>query len=162
MGISKAEQSFIKASILNSPPSRADGRKLEEFRPIAIQTQSTGGGDVAPLANGSAKVDLGGSEVIAAIKLEAEDVPSQSGATVMGGEEPLGRDGGRVVCTVSWSVDSLSCLASVFELDCCGSRLSEPKPPLSLSPYNAYSCLIFKCYSIVPSLHYTLTLSFVN
>lgn len=105
MPISKSEQSFVKSAILANPPQRADGRKLEEFRPIALQT----GGDVAPLANGSGRVNLGGSEVIAAVKLEAENVEQQqltghNNAPMMMAEEALGRDGGRVVCTVSWSV----------------------------------------------------------
>lgn len=106
MPISKSEQSFVKAAILATPPQRADGRKLEEFRPIALQT----GGDVAPLANGSGRVNLGGSEVIAAIKLEAENVGELNGGGSMmqqQAEEALGRDGGRVVCTVSWSVEPI-------------------------------------------------------
>ena len=97
MPISKAEQSFIRTALLAQLPQRADGRKLEEFRPIAIQT----GGDIAPLANGSARVNLGGSEVVSAVKLEVESIGSGNG--VMGAaDESLGRDGGRVVCTVSW------------------------------------------------------------
>lgn len=106
MPISKSEQSFVKAAILANPPQRADGRKLEEFRPIALQT----GGDVAPLANGSGRVNIGGSEVIAAIKLEAENI--EQGNAPMQAEEALGRDGGRVVCTVSWFVDAPSTAAN--------------------------------------------------
>lgn len=98
MPISKSEQSFVKAAILANPPQRSDGRKLQEFRPIALQT----GGDVAPLANGSGRVNLGGSEVIAAIKLEVENIKRTD---AMQSDEALGRDGGRVVCTVSWSVE---------------------------------------------------------
>ena len=105
MTISKSEQSFIKTAILADPPQRADGRKLQEFRPIALQT----GGDVAPLANGSGRVSLGGSEVIAAIKLEAEDIERRDAPQ---SEETLGREGGRVVCTVSWYVSPERCFFS--------------------------------------------------
>lgn len=97
MPISKAEQSYIKNAILSTPPQRGDGRKLPEFRSIAIQT----GGDVAPLANGSARVNLGGTEVIAAVRLEVETVESLG---TLGSDEPVGRDGGRVVCSVTWFV----------------------------------------------------------
>jgi len=108
MPISKSEQSFIKSAILADPPQRADGRTLQEFRPIALQT----GGDVAPLANGSGRVNLGGSEVIAAVKLEAEDIERHDAPQ---SDETLGRDGGRVVCTVSWFVSTplSSCLSAI-------------------------------------------------
>ena len=54
---------------------------------------------VAPLANGSAKLNIGkmaregggGTEVLAAVKLEVEDVESGDGV-----------DGGRVACSVTW------------------------------------------------------------
>lgn len=96
---SKSEQSYILSSFHANPPLRADGRALHEYRPIALETQ------VAPLANGSAKVNIGGgsfvgvggglpgTEVLAAVKLEVED-------TVTG----KGIEGGRLVCTVSWFV----------------------------------------------------------
>jgi exosome complex component RRP42 len=102
MPLSKSEQSYIKSAILLKPPQRSDGRKLQEFRPIALRT----GGDVAPLANGSAHLKLGGSEVMAAIRLEVESV-RHSG--ISGDDESQGRDGGRVVCSVNW-LDSPSAL----------------------------------------------------
>jgi exosome complex component RRP42 len=54
---------------------------------------------VAPLANGSARVSIGknaydgggGTEVVAAAKLEVESVGDGEGV-----------DGGRVICSVSW------------------------------------------------------------
>jgi len=117
MPISKSEQSFIKSAILADPPQRADGRTLQEFRPIALQT----GGNVAPLANGSGRVNLGGSEVIAAVKLEAEDIERHDAPQ---SDETLGRDGGRVVCTVSWFVSTP--LSSVSQL----SVINFTHPPL--------------------------------
>ena len=96
---SKSEQSYVCSSLLANPPLRDDGRGLHNYRPIALQTQ------VAPLANGSAKVNIGGAnfsgvggglagtEVLAAVKLEVEDVATGKGV-----------EGGRIVCTVSWFV----------------------------------------------------------
>ncbi|KAF8316106.1 ribosomal protein S5 domain 2-like protein [Clavulina sp. PMI_390] len=143
MPISKAESSFIRASFLSNPPQRNDGRALNEFRAIAIQA----GGDVAPLANGSAKINLGGTEVIAAIKLEAENIANaggMSGAIGAGVEESLGRDGGRVSCTVSCSQSAYPHKLSQ-ELDAISSDLSAlltpalssaltPSPQLTIVP----------------------------
>lgn len=92
--VSKAEKSYIQAGLSSNPPLRADGRGLYDFRAIALET------GVSPLANGSARVNIGrnahdgggGTEVLAAAKLEVENV------------EPDGLDTGKVVCTVSWSV----------------------------------------------------------
>lgn len=94
---SKSEQSYIRSALVATPPLRADGRALLDFRPIALQTR------VAPLANGSARVSIGGTglggvgggpvgtEVLAAVKLEVEDIVNGKGV-----------DGGRVECYVSW------------------------------------------------------------
>ena len=96
--LSKAEKSYIQSSLLSNPPLRADGRTLHDFRTVSLQT------DVAPLANGSARVNIGrnpggGTEVLAAVKLDVDtihqDGSSSSSDTV---------DGGRIVCTVSWFV----------------------------------------------------------
>lgn len=92
--ISKAEQSYIQAGLLANPPSRADGRFLHDFRSIALETS------VAPLANGSARLSIGrnphdgsgGTEVLAAAKLEVETIEHGSG----------GVDGGRIACSVTW------------------------------------------------------------
>jgi len=94
--ISKAERSFIQAGLLANPPSRADGRSLYDFRAIALET------GFAPLANGSARLSIGrnshdrsgGTEVLAAAKLEVESVEPGGG----------GIDGGRIACTVTWYV----------------------------------------------------------
>jgi exosome complex component RRP42 len=93
ISLSKAEKSYIQSSILSEPPHRADGRPLKAYRQVELET------GVAPLANGSAKVSIGregkdiggGTEVIAATKLEVEDLDEE------------GVKDGRVVCTVSCS-----------------------------------------------------------
>lgn len=94
--ISKSEQSYIKAAILSDPPQRADGRGLLDYRSIALQV----GGGVAPLANGSARANVGGTEVVAAIKLEVEDIGH-------GNEDAMGKEGGRVTCAITWCALSL-------------------------------------------------------
>ena len=91
--ISKAEKAYIHSSLLSDPPLRADGRGLTDFRTIALES------GVAPLANGSARVSIGrsahdgggGTEVVAAAKLEVESVGDAEGV-----------DGGRIACSVSW------------------------------------------------------------
>ncbi|KIM63308.1 hypothetical protein SCLCIDRAFT_1214388 [Scleroderma citrinum Foug A] len=97
--LSKAEISYIRSSLLSDPPLRADGRSPDDFRLIALET------GVAPLANGSARVSIGragqgrdrlaeggngGTEVVAAVKLEVDGI----------GE---GQEGGNVICSVSCS-----------------------------------------------------------
>lgn len=97
--VSKSEKSYIQSSLHTSQALRADGRSLKDYRTIFLET------GVAPLANGSARVNVGksahegggGTEVIAATKLEVEDVENGDGV-----------DGGRVVCTVLWCVAFLS------------------------------------------------------
>ncbi|KAF9260380.1 ribosomal protein S5 domain 2-like protein [Marasmius fiardii PR-910] len=92
--VSKSEKSYIQAGILANPARRSDGRSLQDFRVIALET------GVAPLANGSARLNIGrsphdgsgGTEVLAAVKLEVENV-----------EEGAGVDGGRIMCSVSCS-----------------------------------------------------------
>ncbi|KII91870.1 hypothetical protein PLICRDRAFT_38740 [Plicaturopsis crispa FD-325 SS-3] len=84
--LSKAEKSYIQTSLLSDPPLRADGRALHAFRTIALET------GVAPLANGSARLSIGGTEILAAVKLEVEDIVDGEGV-----------EGGRVVCSVSCS-----------------------------------------------------------
>lgn len=83
--ISKAEASYIRTSLISEPPLRADGRSLHDYRPISLQT------GVAPTANGSAKVIIGGTVVVAAVRLDVEDISD--------GEI---NEGGRISCTVNW------------------------------------------------------------
>lgn len=91
MSLSKAEKTYIQASLQSPSASRADGRPLHDYRSIAIET------GVAPLANGSVRVNIGknssnggGTEVLGAVKLEVENVS--------------GKTDGRIVCSVSWCV----------------------------------------------------------
>ncbi|KAH8827231.1 ribosomal protein S5 domain 2-type protein [Flagelloscypha sp. PMI_526] len=95
ISLSKSEKSYISSGFISSTPSRADGRALDVYRPIFLETGT------APLANGSAKVNIGknahdhggGTEIIAACKLEVENV---------GGDDE-GVDGGRTLCHVTCS-----------------------------------------------------------
>jgi len=94
ISFSKAEKSYVQTSLLSTPALRGDGRSLHDFRAIALET------GVSPLANGSARLDIGrnaydgggGTEILAAVKLEVEDVENGDGI-----------DGGRIVCTVCCS-----------------------------------------------------------
>ncbi|KAJ3930479.1 MAG: ribosomal protein S5 domain 2-type protein [Lentinula lateritia] len=100
--ISKAEKSYIQAGLLTSPPRRADGRYLHDFRAIYLET------GVAPLSNGSARLSIGrnpldgsgGTEVLAAVKLEVENIEEQT------------LDGGRIACNVSCSPSAYPHLSS--------------------------------------------------
>lgn len=102
--ISKSERSYIQASLHATSPLRADGRGLSDYRMVFLET------GIAPLANGSARVNVGkvpqegggGTEVIAAVKLEVEDIQSGDGV-----------EGGRVVCNVSWCVVEVHCLEGI-------------------------------------------------
>lgn len=95
--VSKAEKGYIQASLAATPALRGDGRGPHDFRSVALQT------GVAPLANGSARVRIGGgsgeagggTEVLAAVKLEVESLDT------VGSE---GHDDGRIVCAVTWYV----------------------------------------------------------
>ena len=99
--LSKSEKSYIQSSLQAQSPLRADGRSLHEFRAITLQT------GVIPIANGSAHLNLGrssdestgGTEVLAAAKLEVEDIG-------VGNSNSSDVEGGRIVCAVSWCVDS--------------------------------------------------------
>lgn len=126
ISLSKSEKSYIRAALSESQPIRADGRSLLDYRSIALET------GVASLANGSARVNIGksageesgsGTEVIAAVKLEVENV--------LDGE---GVDGGRIACTVSWFVSGFafpSLYFSPFAKDC---KASSPAAYPHLSP----------------------------
>lgn len=83
--ISKSENSYITTSLLAG--IRGDGRSLTDYRAISLEV------GVAPLSNGSARARVGDTEVVAAIKLEVEDI---------GEGENEGKEGGRIACHVSW------------------------------------------------------------
>lgn len=94
---SKAEQSYIQTSLLADPPLRQDGRGLEDFRPIALETS------VVDLANGSARVCIGG-ETLHGI---GGDLPSTEVLAAVKLEVGSGEEGGKIPCNVSWCVCSL-------------------------------------------------------
>ncbi|KAI0067490.1 ribosomal protein S5 domain 2-like protein [Artomyces pyxidatus] len=91
--LSKSEKAYIQSSLQASSSFRSDGRALQDYRTVALET------GVVPLANGSARINIGkgsdeggGTEILAAAKLEVEDV-----------EHGDGVEGGRVSCSVSCS-----------------------------------------------------------
>ena len=103
--LSKSEKTYIQTSLQSPSPLRGDGRSLHQFRAITLQT------GVVPIANGSAHLNLGrssdesmgGTEVLAAAKLEVEDIAT----TAVGSSTSTGVEvGGRIACSVSWCVDS--------------------------------------------------------
>jgi exosome complex component RRP42 len=72
--LSPSERSYILTGLSHpAAPTRLDGRGLLESRPIVVSY-----GD-APQASGSARVGISGTEVIAGIRLEVEDVDSEEG-----------------------------------------------------------------------------------
>jgi exosome complex component RRP42 len=95
--LSKSEKAYIQASLQAQSPLRGDGRSLHQFRAVTLQT------GVVPIANGSAHLNLGrssdesmgGTEILAAAKLEVEDISALGNS---GGSN----SGGRIVCSVSW------------------------------------------------------------
>lgn len=80
--ISKSEKSYIRASLLSEPPTRSDGRGLLDYRTIKLET------GVIAQSNGSAMINLGKTEVVAASRLEVENITTG--------------EGGRIECHVSW------------------------------------------------------------
>lgn len=62
VGLSLGEKHFIQGGIAQD--LRSDGRKRLTFRPISVET------GVIPQANGSARVKLGGTDVLACVKAE--------------------------------------------------------------------------------------------
>ncbi|CAN1300254.1 Exosome complex component RRP42 [Linum perenne] len=62
VGLSAGEQHFIKGGIDHN--IRCDGRKRDSYRPIFVET------GVIPQANGSARIRMGATEVIASVKAE--------------------------------------------------------------------------------------------
>jgi exosome complex component RRP42 len=65
--LSPAERSYITTGLASSTPTREDGRGLLVPRALGVSY-----GD-APAANGSARVQIGNTEVVAGIKLEVVD-----------------------------------------------------------------------------------------
>jgi hypothetical protein len=78
--LSPAERDFVITGLAQSPPSRLDGRDLLTPRPISISYAE------APQASGSSRVLIGGTQVVAGIRLEVGDVDPSA---------PKGREGWR-------------------------------------------------------------------
>lgn len=117
--LSAAESSFILDALVLPTPVRADGRPLGAFRAFSLATA------VAPQANGSARVLLGGgagggpgTEVVTAVRLEVGP------AAAPGGGDGASSVGARpdVVCSVEWCVASPSSFASLSSLDAIRGR----------------------------------------
>ena len=92
ISLSKAEKSYIYSGLFKTPPQRIDGRALLDYRTVALET------GVAPLANGSVRLNIGknsqeggGTEILAATKLEVDDIEAHG-------------DGPRIACHVTWFV----------------------------------------------------------
>ncbi|AQK67413.1 3'-5'-exoribonuclease family protein [Zea mays] len=62
VGLSEGEKHFIRGGIAQDV--RTDGRRRLQFRSLSVQT------GVIPQANGSARVRLGATEIIASVKAE--------------------------------------------------------------------------------------------
>lgn len=125
ISLSKSEKSYIQTALRELSPVRADGRSLLDYRSIALET------GVASLANGSARVNIGktageesgsGTEVIAAVKLEVENVLEGEGV-----------DGGRIACTVSWFVPPI--LSFCFRLRKIAKPVRQQRILISLHPH---------------------------
>lgn len=147
--ISKTERSYIQSSLQANPPLRADGRSLLDYRTVFLET------GVAPLANGSAKLNIGkspqegggGTEILAATKLEVEDVETGDGV-----------DGGRLVCTVTWCVLLLDPaeaeLRSSGHLGCVSDPFKDSSP--SAYPNLSSNALEELQYDLTTILHQAL------
>lgn len=78
--LSPAERDFVVKGLAQTPPSRLDGRDLLTPRPISISYAE------APQASGSSRVLIGGTQVVAGIRLEVGDVDPSA---------PKGKEGWR-------------------------------------------------------------------
>lgn len=87
MTYSTAELSYAKTCIEKS--FRQDGRSRTEYRKMTVATGVIG------QANGSARVTLGGTDILCGVKLDTEDLHENDANT------------GKVVCSVDWSVSNL-------------------------------------------------------
>ena len=71
MLLSPAELSYLRTSLAQTPPIRADGRAPTEFRPLVAEQ------DILPSTNGSARVCFAdGTEAIVGVKAEVQQTES--------------------------------------------------------------------------------------
>jgi exosome complex component RRP42 len=94
--ISRSEAAYQVTSLLSN--IRADGRTRLDYRDIVLAT------GVAPQANGSSRLALGGSDILVGCRLETVDL------------EP-GESRGRVECVVQWSAQPVFFLDFFFLLN---------------------------------------------
>ncbi|KAJ8423361.1 hypothetical protein Cgig2_011622 [Carnegiea gigantea] len=91
VGLSIGEKNFIRGGIAQD--LRCDGRKRLSYRPIGVET------GVIPQANGSARVRVGGTDIIASVKAE------------LGRPNPSQPDQGKV----SINIDCSATAAPIFQ-----------------------------------------------
>ena len=84
--MSKSELSYTVASLSADPSLREDGRGLTDYRTIHIAT------GVYAQANGSARVECGGCEVVVGIMCEVSSLD----------DTEADESEGPVKCTVTW------------------------------------------------------------
>ncbi|KAN0063606.1 hypothetical protein ACQY0O_004054 [Thecaphora frezii] len=110
--LSWAQADFFRAGLTADPPQRHDGRTLLAYRPLELDA------DIAPQANGSATVNLGGTEVVCGVKAEVrsfgDDFEDDEADELQHEDEdfdddhpeddvPLSRKGGKIKCTFECS-----------------------------------------------------------
>ncbi|PWZ02559.1 ribosomal protein S5 domain 2-like protein [Testicularia cyperi] len=105
--LSRSQADFFLRGLTSDPPQRADGRHLLAFRPVELDT------GIAAQANGSAQIDLGGTQVYCGIKAEVtnygdddDDEDGEAEFQSQDDQDSLGADSqgtGRVKCTVDYS-----------------------------------------------------------
>jgi exosome complex component RRP42 len=134
--LSPAERDFIVTGLSQTPPSRLDGRDLLTSRPISISYAE------APQASGSSRVLIGGTEVVAGVRLEVGDVDSSA---------PKGKEGWRGKVEVDVYVSRTSCLSAVLiTQNTSGLPSDEHFEPID-SIDAARKCYIGALYAFSPS-----------
>ncbi|ODO09484.1 hypothetical protein I350_03084 [Cryptococcus amylolentus CBS 6273] len=144
--LSPAESSYISTSLAHpEEPTRNDGRALFASRPIQVSY------NVFPHANGSARITLGGTEVVAGVRLEVVDAT---------GEQMKGQEVWRTKATVditpqafpNTSSSIINNLATHFQA-LLTSHVTPSLPALPILPNKKY---------FQPHLHLTLLSSAGN
>ena len=101
LALSSAERDYIKSGLSGNPQQRLDSRRIDQFRDIEIDAPAS------LQADGSARVKIGGTEVLCGVKAEidSQDPPrvSVSDGKTSIGYSPLLPSTPRVQCTVEFS-----------------------------------------------------------
>lgn len=105
--LSKSQADFFLRGLTSDPPQRSDGRPLLAFRPLDVDTA------IASQANGSAQVNLGGTEIYCGIKAEVSTFGEDDDEDEEGGGDFQTQDEheqagesksmGRIKCSVDYS-----------------------------------------------------------